>query len=114
MSIREGRLKRRGILVFEYGLLVGFIRRGLFIRVEANDFLLFYLSFERQSLGLYVLASFQRDSAFSTEAGLKYFIMGAVGTGMILLGLVLLYSATGSFVFREVEMCGLGGGDPVF
>ena len=68
----------------------------------SNDFLYFYLAVEMQSLCFYVLASFQRNSEFSTEAGLKYFVFGAVISGILLLGLSLIYISFGTLNFDSI------------
>ena len=67
---------------FEYFLLILFAVLGLFLLCSSNDFLTAYLAIELQSLCFYVLATFQRNSEFSTEAGLKYFVLGAFSSGL--------------------------------
>lgn len=70
----------------------------------SNDFLLFYLSLELQSLTFYLLASFKKDSPFSAEAGLKYFILGALSSGLLLFGLSLIYGITGTLNFFSLSL----------
>jgi NADH-quinone oxidoreductase subunit N len=84
---------------FEFFVLFIFSVLGLLLLVQANDTLAFYLALEFQSLCFYALASFKRDSSFSVEAGLKYFILGAFSSGVFLFGCSLLYGITGSTNF---------------
>lgn len=87
---------------FEYPLRIGLATLGLRVRVSANDLIAFYLALEWQSLCMYVLAAFRRGSAYSTEAGLKYFIMGAVASGFLLFGASRIYGATGSVNLGDI------------
>lgn len=87
---------RRNNVKFEYPLLILLAVIGMFGMVSANDFLSLYVSLELQSLSLYILASFHRDDRFSAEAGLKYFFLGALSSGILLYGISLLYGYTGS------------------
>ena len=75
---------------------------GLLLLNGCNDFLVLYLAIELQSLSFYVLAVFQRNSEFSGEAGLKYFILGALSSGFLLFGFSLLYIEFGSFLFELI------------
>ena len=84
---------------FEYFVLVLFSCLAMLLIISANDLVSFYLSLELQALAFYTLASFKRNSAFSTEAGLKYFIMGAFSSGIFLFGSSLVYGSTGSTNF---------------
>jgi NADH-quinone oxidoreductase subunit N len=70
--------------------------------ISAYDFVSFYLALELQSLSFYILASFKKDSAFSTESGLKYFILGALSSGFLLFGMSLVYGAVGSTNFEVI------------
>lgn len=88
--------KRRNETKFEYPLLILLATVGMFGMVSANDFLALYVSLELQSLSLYILASFHRDERLSAEAGLKYFFLGALSSGILLYGISLLYGYTGS------------------
>jgi NADH-quinone oxidoreductase subunit N len=87
---------RRNATKFEYPLLILLATVGMFGMVSAQDFLGLYVSLELQSLSLYVLASFHRDERLSAEAGLKYFFLGALSSGILLYGISLLYGYTGS------------------
>jgi len=87
---------------FEMPILVGLSTLGMMIMVSASSFLALYLGLELQSLALYVLAAFNRDSVRSTEAGLKYFVLGALSSGMMLYGISLIYGFTGSIEFSAV------------
>ena len=95
-------LANKNITKFEYDLLFIFFIISSLILCFANDFLYFYLAVEMQSLCFYVLASFQRNSEFSTEAGLKYFVFGAVISGILLLGLSLIYISFGTLNFDSI------------
>jgi proton-translocating NADH-quinone oxidoreductase chain N len=88
---------------FEYYILILSAILGLLILVSAYDLLLAYLAIEMQSLAFYVLAAFKRNSAFSTEAGLKYFILGAFSSSLILFGSSLIYGFTGSTNFGDLS-----------
>jgi len=88
---------------FEYYLLVLLAVLGLLLLVSSYDLISAYLAIEMQSLSFYVLASFKRNSAFSTEAGLKYFILGAFSSGLILFGSSLVYGFTGTTSFESLS-----------
>ena len=83
----------------EYPVLVLFATLGMMLMVSAADFLALYVGLELQSLALYVLAAFRRDDAKSSEAGLKYFVLGALSSGLILYGISLIYGYTGTTDF---------------
>ena len=85
---------------FEFPLLIVLATLGMMLMVSANDFLGLYLAIELQSLSLYVIAAFQRDSARSGEAGLKYFVLGALSSGLMLFGISLIYGFSGSTNFN--------------
>ena len=85
---------------FEFYILILFAVLGMFMMISANDFIALYLGLELQSLSLYVLASFQRESTRSAEAGLKYFILGALASGLFLYGVTLIYGFTGNINFN--------------
>ncbi|MFC5385596.1 NADH-quinone oxidoreductase subunit NuoN [Aquamicrobium segne] len=87
---------------FEYPVLVMLSCTGMLLMASANDMLALYLSFELQSLALYIVAAINRDSLRSSEAGLKYFVLGALGTGMMLYGISLIYGYTGSIGFETI------------
>lgn len=91
-----------GGVQFEYPVLLLFASTGMLMMVSANDLITLYVGLELQSLALYVLAAFKRDSARSSEAGLKYFVLGALSSGMLLYGASLVYGFTGSTQFSEI------------
>lgn len=80
---------------FEYPVLIMLATLGMMMMVSANDMIAVYLGIELQSLALYVLASIKRDSSKSTEAGLKYFVLGALSSGLLLYGMSFVYGFTG-------------------
>ena len=92
-------VRREGMDRFEFPILIALSTLGMMMLASANDLLAFYLGLELMSLALYVVAAFQRDSIRSTEAGLKYFVLGALSSGMVLYGASLVYgfSSTTSF-----------------
>ncbi len=84
---------------FEFGTLVLLSTLGMLMLISAADLIALYLGLELMSLSLYVIAAFNRDSAKSTEAGLKYFVLGALSSGMLLYGASLIYGFTGTISF---------------
>lgn len=88
---------------FEYVLLILFSVLGLFVLCAANDLITAYLAIELQSLAFYVLAAFKKNSSFSIDAGLKYFILGSFASGLFLFGSSLLYGITGTINFEEFK-----------
>ncbi|TRD21515.1 NADH-quinone oxidoreductase subunit NuoN [Palleronia caenipelagi] len=93
---------RRDILRFEYPLLVTLAVIGMMVMVSAADLMTLYMGLELQSLSLYVVASLRRDSVRSTEAGLKYFVLGALSSGMLLYGASLTYGFAGTTLFSGI------------
>ena len=89
---------------FEYFLLFLFSVLGLFLLCSSNDLLTAYLAIELQSLSFYVLASFKKNSTFSVDAGIKYFILGAFASSLFLFGSSLLYGFTGSISFDDFQI----------
>ncbi|MFG1346803.1 NADH-quinone oxidoreductase subunit NuoN [Xanthobacter autotrophicus DSM 431] len=87
---------------FEYAVLVILATLGMFMLVSAGDLIALYLGLELMSLSLYVVAAINRDSVRSTEAGLKYFVLGALSSGMLLYGASLIYGFTGSVNFLQI------------
>ena len=87
---------------FELPVLMLLATLGMLLMVSASSFLSLYMGLELQSLALYVLASFNRDHLRSTESGLKYFVLGALSSGMLLYGISLIYGFTGSVQFSTV------------
>ena len=95
-------IKNEKLSLFEYNILILISVIGLICFVSAYDFVSFYLALELQSLCFYILASFKKDSAFSTESGIKYFILGALSSGFLLFGMSLIYGAIGSTNFEVI------------
>jgi NADH-quinone oxidoreductase subunit N len=91
--------EREGIARPEYPILVLLATTGMMMMIAANDLISLYVGLELQSLALYVVASFQRDSVRSTEAGLKYFVLGALASGMLLYGASMVYGFAGTTNF---------------
>jgi len=94
--------RRAGGLRFEFPVLVLLATTGMMMMISANDLISLYVGLELQSLALYVVAAFKRDSARSAEAGLKYFVLGALSSGMLLYGASLVYGFTGSTDFATI------------
>jgi len=88
---------------FELLILIALTTFALLILTSTNDLISFYLSIEMQSLCLYVLAAFKHTSQLSTEAGLKYFVLGALSSSLLLFGMSLIYGFTGSTNFIEIS-----------
>lgn len=101
--VSEYQIKTNKIQLFEYFILVGFSLLSLFLLVSANDALVFYLCLELHSFCLYILSSLQKDKISSTEAGLKYFLLGAISSGFLLLGMSLLYGFFGTTNFTAIR-----------
>ncbi len=95
-------LYQDAIIKFEYPILVLFAGIGMLIMVSANDMMSLYVGLELQSLSLYVLASIRRTHLRSAESGMKYFILGAISSGMLLFGISLVYGFTGSTNFDVI------------
>ena len=87
---------------FEFPVLIMLATLGMMLMISANDMIALYLGIELQSLALYVVAAINRDSARSTEAGLKYFVLGALSSGMMLYGISLVYGYTGNTGFDVI------------
>ncbi|HWD50338.1 MAG TPA: NADH-quinone oxidoreductase subunit NuoN [Rhizomicrobium sp.] len=95
-------LVSQGLDKFEFPVLILLASTGMMLMVSASSFIALYMGLELQSLALYVLAAFHRDSLRSTEAGLKYFVLGALSSGMMLYGISLIYGFTGTTDFATV------------
>ncbi|MGE3876729.1 MAG: NADH-quinone oxidoreductase subunit NuoN [Parvibaculaceae bacterium] len=95
-------MKTEKIERFEYPILVLLATAGMMIMISANDLVALYMGLELQSLALYVVAAIDRDRAKSSEAGLKYFVLGALSSGMLLYGASLIYGFTGSVSFPGI------------
>ena len=87
---------------FEYPVLILLATAGMMMMISANDLIALYLGLELQSLSLYVVAAIRRDDVRSSEAGLKYFVLGALSSGMLLYGASLIYGFTGSTGFSAI------------
>ena len=94
---------------FEYPVLIVIATLGMMMMISANDLIAVYLGLELQSLSLYVVAAINRDSVRSTEAGLKYFVLGALSSGMLLYGSSLIYGFTGQTTFAGIAEALKGG-----
>jgi len=92
-------LERENAARFEYPVVILFATVGMMMMVSANNLMSLYVGLELQSLSLYIAAAFRRDSLRSTEAGLKYFVLGALSSGMLLYGSSMIYGFTGSTDF---------------
>lgn len=94
---------------FEYPVLIVLAALGMSLMVSANDLISLYMGVETQSLALYILAAFNRDSRRSTEAGLKYFVLGALSSCLLLYGASLIYGFTGATQFDAIAKAAEGG-----
>lgn len=94
----------RGLFTGEFMVLTLFALLGIMVMISASHFLSMYVGLELMSLSLYALVALQRDSATATEAAMKYFILGALASGLLLYGMSMLYGATGSLDVRVVSM----------
>jgi len=98
----RGYMRDREIESTEYYMLVVFSTLGMMVMVAANHFLTLYLGLELLSLSLYAMVALQRDSARSTEAAMKYFVLGSLASGLLLYGISMLYGATGTLEISGV------------
>ena len=101
--ITQEYIKYKKLNFFEYPVLILLSILGMFIMISSNDLILFYLGLELQSLALYILASIDRDNLKSSEAGIKYFILSALSSGLLLYGCSLLYGFSGSTNFEIIQ-----------
>ncbi len=105
-------LKERGLFKGEYYVLGLFAVLGMMVMVSAHSFLTLYLGLELLSLSLYALVAFNRDSGKASEAAMKYFVLGAIASGMLLYGMSILYGLTGSLDIAQVhEQIAIHAGD---
>jgi NADH-quinone oxidoreductase subunit N len=104
--------EEEGIARFEFPVLVLLATTGMMVMISANDLITLYVGLELQNLALYVVAAFNRDSVRSSEAGLKYFVLGALSSGMLLYGASLIYGFAGTTAFDDLAKL-MTGGAPV-
>jgi NADH-quinone oxidoreductase subunit N len=102
LVISSNYLKSIKIFKIEYPILILSSVLGMMIMISSNDLIVFYMGLELQSLALYVLATFNRDQIKSSEAGLKYFVLSALSSGLLLYGCSLIYGFTGSTNFNVI------------
>ena len=102
--ISKDYLRNNQLYIFEYNILFLFTILGMMIMISANDLMLLYLSIELQSLSLYVMVALKRDSTRSSEAALKYFILGSIASAIILYGSSMIYSVTGTTNYDIIEI----------
>src|ERR1700759_5393639 len=95
--------------IFEYAILVLLSTLGMMVLISAGDLIMLYLGLELMSLALYVVAASNRDNAKSTEAVLKYFVLGALSSGMLLYGASLVYGFTGTVSFAGIAAAAKSG-----
>ena len=103
-------LRKAGRGKFEYPILVLLASVGMMMIISSGDLIALYLGLELMSLSLYVLAAIDRDNARSTEAGLKYFVLGALSSGMLLYGASLIYGFTGTVTYEGIAKVAMEGG----
>ena len=102
LVISSNYLKIFNIFKIEYPILILSSVLGMMVMISSNDLIVFYMGLELQSLSLYVLASFKRDEIKSSEAGLKYFVLSALSSGLLLYGCSLIYGFTGTTNFNSI------------
>ena len=102
LYLSDAYLKKNDLLKYEFPVLINFSVFGMMVVISSNDLMTLYLGIEIQSLSLYIIAAYRRDNLKSTEAGLKYFILGALSSGLLLYGISLVYGATGSTQFHTI------------
>ncbi|MGE3916560.1 MAG: NADH-quinone oxidoreductase subunit NuoN [Hyphomicrobiaceae bacterium] len=103
-------LKARSAFKLEFPILLLFATAGMFMMASAGDLIALYLGLELQSLALYVVAAIRRDDVKSSEAGLKYFVLGALSSGMLLYGASLLYGFAGTTTFSGIATAAAAAG----
>jgi NADH-quinone oxidoreductase subunit N len=96
-------IKSKALDFFEYDILINFSILGLLLINVSDDFICFYIALELQSLAFYVLANFKKTSEYCSEAAVKYFILGALSSGLLLFGFCFLYICFGSLTFEVFE-----------
>ena len=110
LLLSQDYLRRNNMFKFEYPILIALATVGMMMMVSAGDLMALYMGLELQSLALYVIAAFRRDSLKSTEAGLKYFVLGALSSGMLLYGASFVYGYTGTTNFAGIASTIKGDG----
>ncbi|MFV0244030.1 MAG: NADH-quinone oxidoreductase subunit NuoN [Qingshengfaniella sp.] len=105
----EQYMERRNLLRFEFPVLVVLAVIGMMVMVSAGNLMSLYMGLELQSLALYVVAALRRDSVRSTEAGLKYFVLGALSSGLLLYGASLVYGFAGTTEFAGIVQAATAG-----
>src|SRR5919106_2613892 len=109
LIMSPGFLRDEGIERFEFPVLALFSTVGMLMMISANSLLALYLALELQSLPLYLMTAFHRDQTRSTEAGLKYFVLGALASGLLLYGCSLVYGFTGTLSFEGLAQAFAAG-----
>ncbi len=102
LLVGEAHLGKQNLLKFEFPILVVLAVTGMMLMISAGNLIGLYMGLELQSLSLYVIAAFNRNSVRSTEAGLKYFVLGALASGLLLYGASLVYGFTGTTDFAGI------------
>ncbi|HVT23223.1 MAG TPA: NADH-quinone oxidoreductase subunit NuoN [Rhizomicrobium sp.] len=102
VALAQSYLRNEKIAKFEFPILILFATTGMMVMVSAQNLIGFYIGLELQNLSLYVLAAFNRDSARSSESGLKYFVLSALASGILLYGMSLIYGFTGSTEYADI------------
>ena len=97
-------ITRQKINYFEYSVLILFALLGIFFICSSNDFITAYLAIELQSLSFYMMSAMKKDSAFSVDAGLKYFILGAFSSSLFLFGSSIIYGISGTTNFEDLKI----------
>ncbi len=102
LLVGQGTMEKRGLGRFEFPILTALSVVGMMVMVSAGDLMVLYMGLELQSLALYVIAAMNRNSERSTEAGLKYFVLGALSSGLLLYGASLAYGYSGTTLFSGI------------
>ena len=109
LLLSQSYMAQRDLLRFEYPVLITLAVVGMMVMVSAGDLIALYMGLELQSLSLYVVAALRRDNVKSTEAGLKYFVLGALSSGLLLYGASLTYGFAGTTTFAGIVQAAEGG-----
>ncbi len=111
LALSHDYLVRNDLMKFEFPVLIVLASVGMMVMVSARDLIVLYVGLELQSLALYVVAAFRRDSERSTEAGLKYFVLGSLSSGLLLYGASLTYGYSGTTSFEGIAAIVAGSGE---